>query len=137
MVGLIVIILITLVQIAPIKWNPWDAFFKWIGNKMNADIKKELSGVKKDIDGVKKDLDQHIKDSKVKDLRDTRIHILEFCSSLLNGQKHTKEQFDFMITQCDEYEKYIEENDIKNGVATSAIKEIHRRYDEAMQNNCF
>ena len=130
MIGLIIIGLMTLIQITPIKLNPWDKIFKWIGNKLNADIKK-------DLDSVKKELDEHIKSSNIKDLRDTRMHILEFCNSCMNGQHHTKEQFDFMITQCDDYEKYIEENKIKNGVITSAINEIRRRYDDAIHNNYF
>lgn len=129
-ISLVVAILMTLIQITPIKLNPWDTLFKWIGNKLNADIKK-------DLDSVKKDLDEHIKSSNIKDLRDTRMHILEFCNSCMNGQRHTKEQFDFMITQCDDYEQYIEKNKIKNGVITSAINEIRRRYDDAIHNNYF
>ena len=137
MIGIVIIIALTLVQISPIKVNPWDAILKWIGNKLNADIKKEIKDVKKDIDNVKKDLDAHIENSRVKDLRDTRLSILEFCASIINGQQHTKEQFDFMITQCDQYEEYIEKNDVKNGVVTSAIKEIRKRYDYAIHNNSF
>lgn len=129
-ISLVVVALMTLIQITPIKLNPWDKLFKWIGNKLNADIKK-------DLDSVKKDLDEHIKSSNIKDLRDTRMHILEFCNSCMNGQRHTKEQFDFMIMQCDDYEKYIEKNKIKNGVITSAINEIRRRYDDAIHNNYF
>lgn len=129
-ISLVVVALMTLIQITPIKLNPWDKLFKWIGNKLNADIKK-------DLDSVKKDLDEHIKSSNIKDLRDTRMHILEFCNSCMNGQRHTKEQFDFMITQCDDYEQYIEKNKIKNGVITSAINEIRRRYDDAIHNNYF
>lgn len=129
-ISLVVVALMTLIQITPIKLNPWDKLFKWIGNKLNADIKK-------DLDSVKKDLDEHIKNSNIKDLRDTRMHILEFCNSCMNGQRHTKEQFDFMITQCDDYEQYIEKNKIKNGVITSAINEIRRRYDDAIHNNYF
>lgn len=136
-IGLVLILLMTLIQITPIKLNPWDKVFKWIGNKLNADLKKDLDAVKKDVNAVKADLDSHIKISMEKDLRDTRMHILEFCNSCMNGHKHTKEQFDFMITQCDDYEKYIEKNEIKNGVITSAINEIRRRYDEAIHNNYF
>lgn len=130
MVGLIIVLIMTFVQISPIKLNPWDKIFKWIGGKLNADIKK-------DLDSFKKELDEHIRVSNLKDLRDTRMHILEFCNSCMNGQRHTKEQFDFMITQCDDYEQYIEKNKIKNGVITSAINEIRRRYDEAIHNNYF
>ncbi len=125
-VGIGTIVLMTLIQVSSIKLNPWDKVLKWIGNKLNADLKDK-------IDAVKKDLDTHIKESKEKDLRDSRVNILDFCTSCINGQYHTKEQFEYMISQCDAYEKYIEENKIKNGVITSAIKEIRRRYEDCMR----
>ena len=128
--GAVLIILMTLIQIYPCKLNPWDSVLKWIGNKLNSDLKKE-------INVIKKDLDKHIKESSAKDLKDARMHILDFCNSCMCGQKHTKEQFDFVISQCDEYESYIEQNNIKNGVISSAIKEIRRLYDRSIQKNDF
>lgn len=126
----IILAAMTLIQISPIKLNPWDSLFKWLGGKLN-------QGLKKEIDGMKKDLEKHIKESNDKDLRDSRMQILNFCNSCIRGEKHTKEQFDFIIIQCDDYEKYIEKNDIKNGVISSAIKEIRRLYDRCIQRNDF
>lgn len=128
--GVILLALMTLIQLVSKKVKPWDLVFKWMGNKMNADIKKELTD-------VKKELDKHIKESTDKDLRDIRMQILDFCNSCMNHRKHTKEQFDYVITQCDAYEEYIDKNEIKNGVASSAIKEIHRLYDKCIQDNSF
>lgn len=135
--GIALIGIMTLFQLISKKIKPWDLIFKWIGEKVNADVTNQIKDVKKDIDGVKKDLDKHIKESTAKDLRDVRMQILDFCNSCMNGQKHTKEQFDYVISQCDEYEEYIDKNEIKNGVAVSAIKEIHRLYDKCIQENSF
>ena len=55
----------------------------------------------------------------------------------MNGQRHTMEQFRFVIKKCDDYEAYVEANQIKNGEITSAIKEIRRRYDNHIQKNDF
>ena len=129
-VGIGTIVLMTLIQVSSIKFNPWDRVLKWIGNKLNADLNKK-------IDAVKKELDAHIKESKEKDLKDSRVNILDFCTSIINGQSHTKEQYEYMISQCDAYDKYIEENKVKNGVITSAIKEIRRRYEECMHSGGF
>ena len=109
--GLILIILLTLIQISPIKINPWDS--------------------------LEKKLDKHIAESAERDLKDTRAQILAFCNSCMNGTRHSKEQFDFIIKQCDDYETYIAENDIRNGVIESAMKEIRRLYDKCIQNNSF
>ena len=37
--------LLTLVQIAPVKINPWSAIAKAIGNAINADVLRELDTV--------------------------------------------------------------------------------------------
>lgn len=128
--GLLLVIFLTIIQITPIKWNPWDSILTWLGKKLNAGVKKEVDELKESVKEVEKKLDDHITESKVKDLKDTRRDILDFCSSSMNGQRHTQEQYRFVIKKCDEYELYVETNKIKNGEITSAIKEIRRRYDK-------
>ena len=48
-VGLL-FILMTLVQIAPIKLNPWDKILTWLGNHMNADIVKRVDVIEAKLD---------------------------------------------------------------------------------------
>ena len=74
---------------------------------------------------------------RINKIQDTRRDILDFANACMNGRKHTKEQFDFVLKECDDYETYTERKDIKNGVVTSAIKEIRRLYDKCIQSNSF
>lgn len=127
---IILFIILSLIQVSKIKINPWDKILGWIGNKLN-------SGIREKVDEVEKKLDQHIKESEIRDLRDTRQYILDFANSCMYGRKHTQEQFRFVIKKCDEYEKYVEENSIKNGEVTSAILYIRKLYSRCMQNNSF
>ncbi len=55
----------------------------------------------------------------------------------MNKRRHTKEQFDFVIKECDTYEKYIKKNEIKNGVIEAAINEIRRIYQKCIHENSF
>ena len=122
--------LMTLIQIAPIKINPWDKILTWIGNHMNADIVKR-------VDVIEGKLDEHIKDSAEERVRKVRADILDFANACMNGRKHTKEEFEFVISECDAYEKHIEKLQIKNGVATAAIREIRRLYEKGISENSF
>lgn len=45
--GGLLLILMTLVQIAPVKINPWSALAKAIGKAINADISKRLDEIEK------------------------------------------------------------------------------------------
>ena len=126
------------------KWSPWSALFKYIGSRFNDQIDKKIAAldkkvvdVDKKVENVNKELKAHIAESEAKSLQDTRRDILEFCNSCMNKHKHTKEQFDFVIKQCDKYEVYVEKNQVKNGEVTAAIKEIKRLYDKCIQTNGF
>lgn len=144
------------IEIVPkIKWNPWSSLIKWIGSQFNskidANIDSKIKLVQSDIQAVDKkveylqhevtkvqdDLTNHIKESEMKSLQDTRRDILDFGNACMNGRKHTKEQFDFVIKQCDEYEKYIKKTDTKNGVIEAAIHEIRRLYEKCIHENSF
>ena len=35
------IVLLSLIQISPLKLNPWDRLFGWLGRKLNGDVEKE------------------------------------------------------------------------------------------------
>ena len=128
--GLAFVILASLLQISKIPVNPWDKIFAWVGDKLNANVKNQ-------IEELTDRLNKHIRESEIKDVQDTRRDILEFANSCMIGRKHTKEQFDFVIKECDDYETYIEKHEIKNGVVTSAIREIRRLNDKCIQENSF
>lgn len=128
--GVILVVLLSLIQISKINWNPWDMILGWIGSKLN-------SGLKKEVSEIKMVLDKHIEESEKEKLENTRRDILDFCNACMNGRKHTQEQFRFVIKQCDQYEKYIETNNIKNGEISSAIEEIRRLYSLCIQKNSF
>ena len=137
LVLLILTVLASLIQITPIKVNPWDKIFGWIGKKMNKDVSDQVKEVRSEVKQVRKDLDTHIQDDKREKLEVQRRDILEFANACMNGRKHTQEQFTFVIKKCDEYEKYIEDNNLKNGEISSAIEEIRRLNSKCRQNNTF
>ena len=130
--------------IPKIKWSPWSTLIKWVGSRFNAkidgkvdDLRKEIKDLDTKIDNVQTELTKHIAESEIKALQDTRRDILEFANACMNGRKHTKEQFDFVIKQCDDYEAYIKKNDVKNGVIEAAIKEIRRLYGKCIREHAF
>ena len=130
-VGLIIlIILMSVIQVSKININPWDWILGGIGKKLNKSILDK-------VDEIEKKLDEHIKEDKTEKLENQRRDILEFANSCMNKRKHTQEQFTFVIKKCDEYEKYIEDNNIKNGEITSAIEEIRRLNTKCRQENSF
>lgn len=126
----LVLIAAGLIQVSSIKIYPFDWFFNLIGKKLNKEIFAK-------VDEVEKKLDKHIEDDNREKLEANRRDILDFANACMNGRRHTQEQFNFVIKKCDEYEKYIEENHVKNGEISSAIEEIHRLNTRCRQRNSF
>lgn len=125
------VILMTLVQVAPIKINPWSAICRVIGRALNGDVIAKL-------DRVENRLDEHIRmdDERNADLH--RARILQFNTELLRSIRHTEEDFNEILYNIDCYEKYCTEHpEYQNNRAVHAIKNIDRVYDECMENHDF
>lgn len=121
----------TLVQIAPVKINPWTGLAKLLGRAINADVLKELKE-------TKDKLEEHIRmdDERNADLH--RVRILRFNTELLREQKHTEEEFNEVLYDIDCYERYCEGTpEYRNNRAVHAIKNIKRVFDELMKTHDF
>ena len=127
---LILAIVLSFVQISPIKIEPWSIILGWIGKKINRDVYARLDSIEKTLSG-------HIQESQDEKLEGTRSMILNFGTSCMRGEGHTKEEFDFIISKCDKYERHCIEDKRPNGVATATINQIRKLYDYNIMHNTF
>ena len=132
------VIILTLVQLAPIQINPWSSLAKAVGKAINADVLKEIEEVKTAQRQNQERLESHIKkdDNRNADRRRTRI--LHFNNEILREIPHTKEEFIEILTDIDAYEHYCDAHpDYKNSRAVHAIRNISRVYDERLEKHDF
>lgn len=136
--GITLFVLATIVQIAPVKVNPWSFVAKAIGRAINAEVLKELSEVKVRQQETQRKLDEHIQ---IDDERDADLHrnrILVFNCELLRKIPHTREGFIEILAEIDAYERYCREHEkYENNRAVHAIANIKRVYDDRLRNNDF
>lgn len=129
--GGLLAVLLTLVQIAPVKVNPWSAIAKVIGRAMNADVLREL-------DAVTQKLDTHIRVDDERNADSYRTRILQFNNELLREILHTREDFIEILAVIDDYEGYCRDHkEYKNNRSTCAIENIKRVYMERLQKHDF
>lgn len=129
--GGLLAVLLTLVQIAPVKINPWSAIAKAIGNAINADVLREL-------DTVTQKLDTHIRVDDERNADSYRTRILQFNNELLREIQHTREDFIEILAVIDDYESYCRDHkEYKNNRAVCAIENIKRVYMERLQKHDF
>ena len=115
------LLLMTLVQIAPIKINPWSAVARGIGKTMNKDM----------MDKLENRMDKDDADA-------CRTRILRFADELRRGVEHSEEFFNQILDDVSDYEHYcLEHPNYKNNKAGNAIAEIDKVYQKCMEKNSF
>ena len=125
------LILLTVIQIAPVKFDPWTAIARAIGRALNGEVLTQLSV-------LWENLDTHIRvdDERNADLFRTRI--LQFNNELLRDILHTREDFIEILAVIDDYEHYCRDHeDYKNNRATFAIENIQRVYKDRLMKHDF
>ena len=129
--GGLLVVLLTLVEFAPIKINPWSALAKAIGRAVNADVLRELKS-------VKDDLSDYIRMDDERNADEHRARILRFNNELLRDIPHTKEEFIDVLADIDFYERYCRDHEnYKNNRAVHAIANISRVYDDRLREHDF
>lgn len=132
------LVLMTLIEIAPIKINPWSKIAKAIGRAFNADVLEELKAVKDRQEKAQRKLEEHIRVDDQRDADSHRQRILQFNNKLLRDIPHTREDFIEILSVIDQYEAYCKGHpDYKNSRCVHAIANIGRVYDERLKKHDF
>lgn len=125
------IIILTILQIAPIKINPWSKILNWFGDLFNSGIYKRLEKIESDVKEIKHS-------SAERDAINARVRILRFNDELMNNIDHSKDYFDQILNDMDMYEKYCEDHPkFKNNVTLFAINNIKETYKACMAKHKF
>lgn len=136
--GGVVLILMTLVQITPVRINPWSAIGRIIGNTMNKDVMENLETVKSDVKNLKEKHEELRNRMDKDDADECRTRILRFADELRRGVEHSEEFFNQILDDISDYERYCSEHpEYKNSKAVNAIAKIDKVYQKCMEENSF
>ena len=123
--------IMTILQIAPIKINPWSWIAKRIGRAINGELIDKVDNLAVDMKKTKDDDDEQWASL-------SRSHILRFGDELRHGVSHSKEHFDQILLDISKYELYCDTHkDYLNDVAHETIKHIKNTYQECLNKNSF
>lgn len=139
-----IIVAMTLVQIAPIKINPWGWVFKmfykficYLSRMSLAPLINKMDEINTKVDTALTKIDTIEKETEIKNANDWRWDILDFFNSARNGRPHSKEEWDHVIDQIKKYERHVEIHDIDNGVLEEASTWLRTEYHEHLRRNDF
>lgn len=115
--GITTLVILTLIQIAPIKVNPWTFIARALGKALNAEVLDKIDEI---------------------EAKNARYRILRFNDEILCGKYHTEEHFNQILSDIDMYEKYCKEHPkYPNSKAVLAIGNIRRVYRKCTDEHSF
>ena len=113
-------VLAIFVQITPaIKWTP----LTWLGGLI-------LGSVRKDIAAMQTAIDENENDR-------IRWEVLDFANACRNGRRHTKDEFQHIITLHGKYKALLKKTNDVNGVFDAEYEYILNLYRERQEKNDF
>ena len=129
--GGLTVVLMTIIQITPIKINPWSWLGRCIGRAINGEVLEKLNALTNKVNELEaKDEEEWVTLS--------RTHILRFGDEILHGVKHSKEHFDQILVDIDRYIDYCDKHPgYKNEMANATIKLIRETYQKCMKQHDF
>ena len=83
----LIIALLSIVQISPMKINPWDNIFQWIGNKLNAERDEEMKQLHKQVRELW--------------INNHRQYILSFARECRSEIPHSAEEWSHVLNLCE------------------------------------
>ncbi len=116
-----IIVLLSLIQISPLKLNPWDKLLGWFGKKLNGATEKRLETVEKQI-----------RDMWINNHRQT---VLTFARECRADIEHSSDEWTNVLNVAEEYEKYVIENKITNGIITQDTVYLRKLYQELSRDH--
>lgn len=129
--GSALLILATLIQIAPIKINPWSFIAQKIGKALNGEVVEKVDSLERNVEKLRSECEERA-------ATNCRTRILHFGDEILHNIRHSKEHFDQILLDITAYEQYCNNHpQFKNNVAVATIKRITEVYEVCVENNDF
>ena len=147
--GIVLLAALTIVQISPIKINPWSWLWKqlgkllsrWgkaVGKALNGDVMAELTNINDRLTELEKHDTRQDKERGEDKALDARRRILQFADEIRRKVRHSEEHFNNAFEDIDYYKTYCREHtDFENDKARISIKIIEETYDHCVRADDF
>lgn len=122
-IGIFILIILSFVQISPIKFNPYDKFFSWLRRKLLGDFNEDIKDFRERIDSVW--------------INFNRQHILRFSRECRQNINHSRDEWRYVLSIANDYEKYCRDNNLTNGIIEAETEYIRDLYQERIRDGNF
>lgn len=112
----LLILLLSLIQVSPLKIQPWNNILGWIGKKTQGEMRKQITDLQKQVTDIW--ISSH------------RQSILTFARECRADIDHDAEEWNHILSIADEYEVYCSTHSVSNGVVKADTRYIRDLYQD-------
>lgn len=127
-----------IIQIAPIKINPWSWLIQRVGREAGKELYEKLDSLEAKVE----DLDERVRSHE--DQRDEqeaigrRRRILRFADECRKNEKHSLEHFNEILDDISAYKTYCEEHPkFKNDKCVISVEFVEKAYKHCVETDDF
>ena len=147
--GIVLLAIMSILEVTPIKINPWRWLWKKIGNffgrmgraigkALNGEVMAELTDIKDRLTELEQHDQRQDKDRGEDKALDARRRILQFADEIRRKVRHSEEHFNNAFEDIDYYKTYCHDHaDFENDKARISIKIIEETYDHCVREDDF
>lgn len=121
----LVVVLLSIVEICPIKINPWS----WVGGLIG-----KLLGIKSvsdKVDAIEKKVDEN-------QATTIRVRILRYTDEVQNNVPHSKDSWNQVMDDIRRYELYTTEHpEFINNITVASINHLKKTYEELLEKHAW
>lgn len=126
------------IQISPIRLNPWSSLARAIGRAINKDVIDKVERLETEVAEMRKAGERRDREEGDRNAKSVRLRILRFGDEVRHQQKHSKEHWDDIMQDITEYNAYCGDHpDFKNQKAQSTTKLLVKEYERCLSENDF
>ena len=132
-IAIVLLALSVVVQITPIKLNPWTWIARKVGKAINHDEIEKINRIDSTLTNLRNAVDE-------RDAKRDRETILDFGDDLIfdPDRRHSKDRFDNVVQHITEYNAYCDTHpEFKNNMTEATTKLILTTYEKCMKEHLF
>lgn len=129
--SLYVVLILTMIQIAPIKIDPWSWIARRIGKAINYEVIKKVEDLEAKMNSMEEKAEE-------REAVNFRVRILRFNDELQDGRKHSKDSFDQVLSDITSYDQYCDTHPkFRNNQTTATVSYIQKCYADRLEKHDF
>lgn len=147
-VGVIGVLSIVVEKAKKIPFHPWTHLFEWIGSSLTKSVDTKLEMIEQqqkanndaiiELDKkVERKFSEQQKEADEKEAKRLRASIISFSDSCRVHEKHTKNHFENIMRDYDDYMAYCVKHNLENHFIEGEKQYIESVYQECLRENKF